>query len=83
MDKAKVDHDKKIRKFEYKVGDIVLVNSPMLPKTGLCTGLAKKYIGVYEVIGINPNGIDYILRKIQEKYTKPIQIHKDRLKIFY
>ena len=22
-------------------------------------------------------------KKIQEKYTKPIQIHKDRLKIFY
>ena len=43
MYKAKVDHDRKIRKFEYKVGDRVLVNSPMLPKTGLCTGLAIKY----------------------------------------
>ena len=50
MDKAKVDYDRKIRKFNFKVGDRVLVNSPMLQKTGLCTGLAKKYKGVYEVI---------------------------------
>ena len=62
MDIAKVDHDIKIRKFEYKVGYRILVNSLMLnAKTGLCTWLAKKYKGIYEVIGINPNGVGIFL----------------------
>ncbi|RMZ98178.1 hypothetical protein BpHYR1_016843, partial [Brachionus plicatilis] len=35
MDKAKLDHDRKIKKFEYNIGDYVL------------TGLAHKYHGPF------------------------------------
>ena len=41
MNKAKIDHDRKIRKFEYQIGDNVLTEHPKL-KTGLSHGIAHK-----------------------------------------
>ncbi|RNA41791.1 hypothetical protein BpHYR1_051304 [Brachionus plicatilis] len=42
MDKAKLDNDRKIKKFEYNIGDYVLTDHPKLKK-GLSHGLAHKY----------------------------------------
>jgi hypothetical protein len=35
MEKAKLDHDRQIKKFEYKIGDFVLTDHPELKKTSL------------------------------------------------
>ncbi|CAF1157772.1 unnamed protein product, partial [Brachionus calyciflorus] len=38
MDKAKINHDRQIKKTEYKVGDLVLTDHPELKK-GLSSGI--------------------------------------------
>ena len=49
---------------------------------GLSSGLAFKYKGVFEIIGAESNGVDYVLKKINGK-GKPFIIHKNRIKIFF
>ena len=43
------------------------------------------YKGIYEVIGINPNNVDYIIRQVdgEKKKSQPFQIHKNRLRYFF
>ena len=82
MEKAKWYHDRNIKKFNYKIGDLVLANHPKLKK-GLSQGIAHKYYGPFEIVGINPNGVDYFIKLVGSKRAKIKQIHKTRLKIFY
>jgi len=82
MQKAKWNHDRKIKKFNYKIGDLVLADHPKLKK-GLSQGIARKYYGPFEIVGINPNGVDYFIKLVGSKRAKVKQIHKTRLKIFY
>ena len=54
MQKAKTNHDRKIKRYEYKVGDLVLCDHPKLKK-GLSHGLAHKYYGPFKIVGIKDN----------------------------
>ena len=46
MDKAKIRHDRNIRKFTYEIGDLVLADHVKIKK-GLTSGLAHKYYGPF------------------------------------
>ena len=54
MEKAKIQHDPQIKKFDYNIGDYVLTDHPKLKK-GLSHGLAHKYYGPYIIVGKNEN----------------------------
>ena len=82
MDKAKWNHDRKIRKHEYRVGDLVLVNHPQI-KAGLSQGLAIKYRGPFKVMGVNANKCDYLIKEINKPKAKMKQVHKNRLKSYF
>jgi hypothetical protein len=80
FDKARLKNERFIRPFKYEIGNRVMINHPSI-KVGSSSGLAIKYKGIFEIIGINANGVDYIVRNLNEK-TKIFQIHHDRLKIY-
>ncbi|CAF1095885.1 unnamed protein product [Brachionus calyciflorus] len=82
MNRAKIDHDRKIHKFEYKIGDLVLVDHPELKK-GLSSGIARKFYGPFEVVGKNRNKVDYFIKKYGSKKARTKQVHISRLKTFY
>jgi hypothetical protein len=80
FDKAKLKNERFIRPFKYEVGSRVMINHPNI-KVGSSSGLAIKYKGLFEVIGINANGVDYVVQNLDEK-SKVFQVHHDRLKIY-
>ena len=85
MDLAKVKHDRKIKKFSYNVGDLVLTDHVKL-KTGQSSGLAHKYHGPFEIIGVHNNKCNYIIKKRLDNGKlgkKSFIIHKNRLKIYF
>ncbi|CAF0940170.1 unnamed protein product [Brachionus calyciflorus] len=82
MYKVKIDHELRLRKFDYKIGDLVLTDHPKL-KRGLSQGIARKYYGPFEKVGKNLNDVDYFIKKVGSKRGKITQIHKSRLKIYY
>lgn len=82
MDKAKIDHDRKIKKFEYNIGDFVLTDHPKLKK-GLSHGLAHKYYGPFVIVGKNDNNCDYLIKLASSPRAKVKQVHKNRLKIYF
>ncbi|CAF0996337.1 unnamed protein product [Brachionus calyciflorus] len=82
MDKAKLDHDRKIRNHEYKIGDYVLTDHPKLKK-GHSHGLAHKYHGPFVIVGINENKVDYFIRLANSTRSKIVQVHKNRLKFYF
>jgi hypothetical protein len=82
MEKAKLDHDRSIKKFEYKLGYLVLTDHPELKK-GLSSGIAHKYYGPFEIVGKNPNNIDYFIKKCGSRKARIKQVHISRLKTFY
>ncbi|RNA39717.1 RNA-directed DNA polymerase (reverse transcriptase) domain containing [Brachionus plicatilis] len=81
MDKAKLDHDRKIKKFEYNIGDYVLTDHPKLKK-GLLHGLAH-YHGPFVVVGKNENNCDYLIKLASSPRSKVRQVHKNRLKYYF
>ena len=66
VDKTKLDTERKLKKANYKIGDLVLANHPKLKK-GLSQGIARKYYGPFEIVGINPNGVDYFMNQVLTK----------------
>ena len=82
MDKVKIDHERRLRKFDYKIGDLVLTDHPKL-KRGLLQGIARKYYRLFEIVGKNLNGVDFFIKKVGSKRGKIKQYHKSRLKIYY
>ncbi|CAF0882494.1 unnamed protein product [Brachionus calyciflorus] len=49
MDKAKIRHNRNIKKFEYQVGDLVLTDHVKVKK-GVSSGLAHKYHGPFIIV---------------------------------
>ncbi|CAF1075304.1 unnamed protein product [Brachionus calyciflorus] len=82
MNKAKIQHDRKIKKTEYKIGELVLTDHPELKK-GLSSGIAHKYFGPFEIVGKNPNNVDYYIKKLGAKKCRTKQVHISRLKTFF
>ena len=82
MNKAKIRHDRNIRKFEYEVGDFVLTDHVQLKK-GLSSGLAHKYHGPSEIMAKHPNNVNYVIKRVNQKRSKTFLIHKNRLKKYF
>ncbi|RNA19912.1 hypothetical protein BpHYR1_052607 [Brachionus plicatilis] len=82
MDRAKIRHDRQIKKFDYNIGDLVLTDHVKL-KQGMCSGLAHKYFGPFVVVGKHPNKVNYIIRKVKSNKSKRFLIHKNRLKLYF
>ncbi|CAF1034793.1 unnamed protein product, partial [Brachionus calyciflorus] len=82
MNKAKIHHDRNIKKTEYKIGELVLTDHPELKK-GLSSGIAHKYFGPFEIVGKNPNNVDYFIKKLGAKKSRTKQVHISRLKTFF
>ncbi|RMZ97920.1 hypothetical protein BpHYR1_022518, partial [Brachionus plicatilis] len=60
----------------YKIGDWVLANHPKLKK-GLSQGIARKYYGPFEIVGVNPNGVDYFIKRTNAKIKQEIESNED------
>ena len=66
MDRHKILFDRRIKKFSYNVGDLVLCDHPRLKK-GISRGLARKYYGLFLVKAKRENGVDYLIQRIGKK----------------
>jgi hypothetical protein len=82
MKKARILHERHIRKLTYQPGDLVLLNHPP-KKVGLTGGLNKRFHGPYEIIERCENGVDYIIKSINRQRNKTTQVHCSRLKIYH
>jgi hypothetical protein len=82
LEAEKIRHDRQIKPFEYKIGDLVLTDHPQLKK-GLSQGLAHKYYGPYIFVGINDNKCDYFIRLLFNPKSRIKQIHQNRLKLYF
>ncbi|RNA04353.1 hypothetical protein BpHYR1_052275 [Brachionus plicatilis] len=82
MDKAKIRHDRLIRKFEYELGDLVLTDHVQL-KRGQCSGLAHKYFGPFKIVGKNANGVNYLIQDLNSKCKNVFNINKSGFKIYF
>ncbi len=81
MDRAKLIHDRKIKKEFYEIGEYVLCSHPRIAK-GQKRGIAAKYYGPFKVIDINSNGCNYII-KSDIRGARAKQVHKNNLKAYH
>ncbi len=81
MNKAKGRFDRRIKKEFYKVGDLVLCSHPKIAK-GMRRGIAFKYQGPFKVVGVDPNGCNYTIRKEGPRHKRK-RVHKNNLKAFF
>jgi hypothetical protein len=82
MDKAKIRHDRRIKKEQYEVGDLVLSNHPKYAK-GMARGLTAKYYGPFQVISTNENGCTYLIKRVGHARSRAKQVHKVNLKKWF
>jgi hypothetical protein len=82
MSKAKTNHDRQIRKLEYKAGDLVLLDHPSI-KIGQTGGLNHRFHGPYEVLKQCDNRVDYEIKSTNKKRNKIKIVHCNRLKIYH
>jgi hypothetical protein len=78
IEKTKLFYDRKIKKKEYNIGDLVLCDHPKL-SNGLSRGLAPRYYGPFEVVGKYDNGCNYLIKQHNKKQARIKQIHINRL----
>ena len=46
-------------------------------------GLSPKYYGPFRIVGINKNGCDYLIKRLNSPRARTKQVHKTNLKIYY
>ena len=81
MNKAKIIYDRKIKPYEYKVGDLVLSDHPQL-KIGQTHGLAHKYHGPFQILN-KVNQVDYLITRADKPGDRKFIIHHNRLKKYF
>jgi transposase InsO family protein len=81
MDKAKVRHDRRIKKESYAIGEWVLCSHPKIAK-GMKKGIAFKYYGPFRVTAVDENGCNYTIKR-EGKKDRNKRVHKNNLKIFF
>jgi hypothetical protein len=82
MNKAKINHDRNIRRHIYHVGELVLTDHPRIKK-GLSHGLALKLHGPFKIIAVNENKCDYFIQLAGAKKAKIYQVHQNRLAKYF
>ena len=76
MDIEKINHDRKIKKATYKVGEYVLCDHPRIKKS-MSRGIAHKYYGPFEIKKVDDNGIDYVIQRVNAIKAKKYKIHRN------
>jgi len=82
MDRAQVDYKRKIRKFNYEVGEWVLCSHPKV-KRGLSRGLAPRYYGPFCIVKKYSNGCNYMIKRVGQEKAKVRQVHQNNLKLYF
>ena len=82
MNRAQRNYNRRIKRTDYEIGDLVLVCHPQLKK-GLSKGLAPRYYGPFKVVGKYENGCDYLIKSTSQPKAKVKQIHVNNLKTYF
>ena len=82
MSRAKRYYDRKLKKCEYKIGDLVLCNHPKVKK-GMARGLAPKYHGPFVVVGKHTNKCNYLIKSTDTNRARAKVVHVSNLKTYY
>ena len=82
MSRAQRNYNRRIKRTNYELGDLVLVCHPMLKK-GLSKGLAPRYYGPFQVVGKYENGCDFLIKNPSQPKSKVKQIHVNNLKTYF
>ncbi|CAF1066299.1 unnamed protein product [Brachionus calyciflorus] len=81
VEKSRIQHDRNIKPFEYKVEDMVMLNQPQMKK-GLSKKLSPKWDGPY-IIQDKLGTVNYKIKKYNQPNSKPKLVHHNRLKRFF
>lgn len=60
----------------------MLCSHPHL-EAGQRRGISAKYYGPFKVVGINPNGCNYVIKNTNKVNARPKQLHKNNLKAYF
>ena len=82
ISRAKRYYDRKLKKCEYKIGDLVLCNHPKVKK-GMARGLAPKYHGPFVVVGKHINKCNYLIKSTDTNRARAKVVHVTNLKTYY
>ena len=82
MERAKLHHDRHIRKRNYEVGEGGLCNHPKL-KNGLSRGLATRYHVPFIIVVKDANDCDYLIQHAHRSRGRVKQIHQDNLRLYF
>ena len=74
--------NRKIKKREYNIGDLVLCNHSKI-RAGTSQGLAPRYCGPFKVIGKNINSCDYLIKNMSKPKSRPKTVHINNLKTYF
>ena len=79
MNRSKRNYDRKLKKPNYEIGDLVLCSHPRIAR-GLARGLAPKYHGPFEIVGKHSNKVDYLIKPLNKTKAHAKLIHINNLK---
>jgi len=79
MDRARINHERKVRAANFKVGEYVLVLDQQPPKKGRNASISKKWTGPWLIEYIY-NGVDYALKSFHTKRVLYKTVHQCLLK---
>ena len=82
MNRSQCNYNRRIKRTDYEIGDLVLVCHPMLKK-GLSKGLVRRYYGPFKVVGKYENGCDYLIKSTNQPKANVKQIHVNNLKTYF
>jgi hypothetical protein len=82
MNKAKEYHDRRLKKREYNIGELVLCNHPKV-KRGTSKGLAVKYYGPFRIVGKHANKCNYVIKLVGQPKARAKTIHINNLRTYY
>jgi hypothetical protein len=82
MNRRKRNYDRKLKKPNYEIGDLVLCSHPRIAR-GLARGLAPKYYGPFEIVGKHSNKVDYLIKQLNKTKAHAKLIHINNLKTYY
>ena len=82
MNRSKRNYDRKLKKPNYEIGDLVLCSHPRIAR-GLARGLAPKYHGPFEIVGKHSNKVDYLIKPLNKTKAHAKLIHINNLKTYY
>ena len=82
VSRAVLDYNRRVKKFEYVIGDWVLCSHPRLKK-GLSRGLAPRYYGPFIIEAIYRNKCNFLIRRANQPRSRLKQVHQNNVKMYF